>query len=45
METFITSRGTSITVHRPNLTPEEREDRMREIKESATRLMKRREKR
>ena len=41
METFITSIGTKIIVHRPNLTPEEREERMREIEESATRLLKR----
>lgn len=45
METFVSSRGTTIIVHRPNLTPEEREERMKGIEESATRLMKRREKR
>jgi ribosome recycling factor len=42
METFVTSSGTSIIVHSPNLTAEEREERMKEIKESATRLLKKR---
>ena len=44
-ETFTTKRGTSIIVHRSDLTEEEREERMKEIEKSATRLMKcRREK-
>ena len=41
METFTTKRGTQIIVHRSDLTEEEREKRMREIEESATRLLRR----
>ena len=39
-ETFVTSSGTSIIVHRPTITAEEREERMKEIEESASRLLK-----
>ena len=39
-ETFTTKRGTTITVHRSDLTVEEREEVMNGIKESATKLIK-----
>lgn len=38
-ETFVTSSGTTIIIHRPKLTTEEREERMKEIEESASRLL------
>lgn len=40
-EIFTTTRGTKIIVHRSDLTEEERAKRMKEIEESATRLLRR----
>lgn len=39
METFITSRGTTIILHRPELSEEERSARMQSIMEATESLM------